>query len=130
MLQKNRRFKVFLNMLLEAGIIFLSYHIAIFIRFSLMNGARNAVLESLSTEMLIFMYSLCTVVLFYLFHLYIPVHQLPLTRELTGVTLLGLLSVMALGTVLYLLRIEDFSRLALGIFALILIISLCLKRLC
>lgn len=130
MLQKNRRFKVFLNMLLEAGVIFLSYHIAIFIRFSLMTASRNPVRESLSTEILILLYSLCTVVLFYLFHLYIPIHQLSITRELTSITLLGLLSVMALGMVLYLLRIQDFSRLALGIFALIFIIALCLKRLC
>ena len=130
MLQKNRRFKVFLNMLSEACIIFISYHLAIFIRFSLMNSSQNAVKESLSTELLILLYSLATVALFYLFHLYRPVHQLTIIREVSSVILLGLFSVLALGTVLYLLRIEDFSRLALGIFAVIFIISLCIKRLC
>ncbi len=117
-------------MLLEAGIIFLSYHIAIFIRFSLLNGARNIVRESLWTELLILLYSLGIVVLFYLFHLYIPVHQVSVSRELSMVVLLGLLSVLALGTVLYILRIEDFSRLALAIFALVFIAGLCVKRLC
>ena len=130
MLQRNRRFKVFLNMLLEAGIIFLSYHLAIFIRFSLMNGARNVVRESIWTELLILLYSLCTVVLLYLFHLYRPVHQLTIVRELSSVFLLGMLSVLALGTVLYVLRLEEFSRLALAIFTLIFTASLCLKRYC
>ena len=129
MLQRNRRFRVFLNMLLEAGIIFISYHIAIFIRFSLLNGSTNAVRENPSTELLILLYSLCTVVLLYFFHLYRPIHQLTIARELTHVILLGLLSVLALGTVLYLLRIEDFSRLALGLFSLIFIAALCIKRL-
>lgn len=130
MLQRNRRFKVFLNMLLEAGIIFLSYHMAAYIRFSLLNGTRNAVLESPSTELLVLLYSLGTVVLFYLFHLYRPVHQLTVIREITSVALLGFLSVLALGTALYVLRIEDFSRMMLGIFTVLFVVSLCLKRLC
>ena len=97
MLQKNRRYKVLLNMLFEAGIIFISYKIATLIRFSLMHGVENPVQRSLATSPLLILYCLCIVVLFYLFHLYIPVHQLNLGRELTKVALLGAFSVLTLG---------------------------------
>ena len=128
MLKKNRRIKVFLNMLSEACIIYIAYHLAIFIRFSLLNGAQNSVRENLSTELLILIYSLCTVVLFYLFHLYMPVHQLKISSELPKLILLGFFSVLALGTVLFFLRIEDFSRLALSLFYVSFSLVLCIKR--
>lgn len=130
MLQKNRRVKVFLNMLLEAGMIVAAYELAIYIRFSVLSGGQSSVHESFSTQLLILLFALGTVVLFYLFHLYIPVHRQSLTREFTGVIVLGFLSVLALGTVLYFLRLEDFTRLGLGLFYLIFTLALCVKRAC
>ena len=115
-------------MLSEACIIFAAYHLALFIRFSLLDGARSAVQDRLSTELLILFYSLGTVVLFYLFHLYIPAHRQSVMRELTGVILLGFFSVLVLASVLFLLHIEDFSRLAMGIFYLSFTLALCVKR--
>ena len=128
MLQKNRRFKVFLNMLLEAGIIFTSYHVAVYIRFTVLNGVWNPIIEDAATELLILLHSLCTVVLFYLFHLYIPVHQLRLFKELSKLILLSLFSVLILGSVLYVMRFEEFSRLTLVIFVVLFSCVLCIKR--
>ncbi len=128
MLQRNRRIKVLLNMLLEAGILFVSYRCSVFIRFSLMNGVPNPVNYSVSTSWLIVFYSLCTVALFYLFHLYIPVHRLRLGRELSKLVLLNLIAIVALGSVLYLLRFGDFSRVTLGLFGIISTAALCVKR--
>ncbi len=130
MLQTNRRYKVLLNMLFEAGIIFISYKIATLIRFSLMHGIENPVQRSLSTSPLLILYCLCIVVLFYLFHLYIPVHQLKLGRELAKVALVGAFSVLTLGALFFVLRYENFSRLSLLIFYLIFISALCIKRIC
>ncbi len=130
MLQKNRRYKVFLNMLLEACIIFAAYHLAVFIRFSLINGSMDPVQNSAFTELLILFYSFLTVVLFYLFHLYIPVHRLTLGRELTKLVLLGFSSVLVLGTLLFVFHLENFSRLSLAIFSALFLLALCIKRIC
>ena len=128
MLQKNRRFKVLLNMLLEALLIFLSYEISIFIRFTLLNGTPNPVVSDSSTKVIIALYSLGSVFLFYLFHLYIPMHQLRAGREFTLLILVNTVTLLALGMALYLFRIADYSRIALGLFGLFSIMALCIKR--
>ena len=129
MLQKNRRFKVLLNMLLEALIIYLSYRISIFVRFTLMEGIPNSDATDAFTKAIIALYSLGTVFLFYLFHLYIPMHRLRASRELSLVILINTVTILALGMVLYLFRISDFPRIALGLFGLFSITALCIKRL-
>lgn len=129
MLQKNRRFIVFLNMLLETGIIFLSYQLSIFIRFTLLNGLpNNAVKEDPATQWIILAYSVCCVCLFYLFHLYVPMHRITLTEEISRLVLLSAVEVLTLGTVLYVFRLGEFSRLALVLFGVISVCLLCLKR--
>ena len=115
-------------MLLEAAIIFASYHAAVYIRFSALKGVWNPIIEDASTELLILLYSLCTVTLFYLFHLYIPVHRLRLFKELSKLILLSLVSVLILGSVLYVMRFEEFSRLTLLIFLILFSCILCVKR--
>ena len=128
MLQKNRRYKVFLNMLLEAMLIYLSYEVSIFVRFTLLNGTPNPIVSDAFTKAIIVLYSLGTVFLFYLFHLYIPMHQLRAGREFTLLILLNIVTILALGMVLYLFRIADYSRIALGLFGLISVTVLCIKR--
>ena len=119
MLQKNRRFKVFLNMLLEALLFFCAYHVSIFVRFRWMNGTLNSVADALSTEVIIALYSVTSVILYYLFHLYIPLHRLRPKQEFARLVLINMVTLLSLGTVLYLLRILDFSRAALGLFGII-----------
>ena len=108
MLQKNRRYKVLLNMLLEALLIYLSYEVSIFVRFTLLNGTPNPIVSDAFTKAIIVLYSLGTVFLFYLFHLYIPMHQLRAGREFTMLILLSAVTLLALGMVLYLFRIADY----------------------
>lgn len=128
MLQKNRRFKVLLNMLLEALLIYVSYRFSIFVRFTLLNGTLNAAVDDALVNAIIVFYSLCTVFLFYLFHLYIPMHQLRAGREFTMLILLSAVSLLALGMLLYFFRIADYSRIALGLFGLFSVTALCIKR--
>lgn len=115
-------------MLLEALLIFLSYEISIFIRFTLLNGTPNPVVSDSSTKVIIALYSLGSVFLFYLFHLYIPMHQLRAGREFTLLILVNTVTLLALGMALYLFRIADYSRIALGLFGLFSIMALCIKR--
>ena len=129
MLQKNRLFKVLLNMLLEALLIYLSYRLSIYVRYTLMEGIPNADATDAFTQAIIALYSLGTVFLFYLFHLYIPMHRLRTSREFALVILINAVAILALGMVLYLFRISDFPRIALGLFGLISMIVLCIKRL-
>ena len=128
MLQRNRRFKVFLNTLLEALLIFCVYHVSIFVRFRWMNGMLNSVAGAMSTEVIIALYSVTTVVLFYLFHLYIPMHRLRPKQEFVRLVLINTGALLCLGTVLYLLRILDFSRAALGLFGILSTFVLVVKR--
>lgn len=128
MLQKNRRFKVLLNMLLEALLIYISYRVSIFVRFTLLDGTPNAAVDDALVNVIVALYSLCTVFLFYLFHLYIPIHQLQAGREFTVLILLNTVTLLALGMVLYLFRIADYSRIALGLFGLFSVSALCVKR--
>ncbi len=127
-LQKNRRFKVLLNMILEALLIYISYRISIFVRFTVLDGTPNPVVSDSFTKIIIAFYSLCTVSLFYLFHLYIPMHQLRSGREFSLLILINIITLLALGMVLYLFRIADYSRIALGFFGLFSIAALCIKR--
>ena len=129
MLQKNRRFKVFLNMLLEALLIFLSYRLSIYVRFTLMEGFPSSDATDVFTQAIIALYSLGTVFLFYLFHLYIPMHQLRASREFALIILINAITILALGMLLYLFRLSDFPRIALALFGLISITVLCVKRL-
>lgn len=128
MLQKNRRFKVLLNMLLEALLIYVAYRFSIFVRFTLLNGTLNAAVDDALVNAIIVLYSLGTVFLFYLFHLYIPMHQLRAGREFTMLILLSAVSLLALGMLLYFFRIADYSRVALGLFWLFSVTVLCIKR--
>ena len=128
MLQKNRRYKVLLNMLLEALLVYVSYRLSIFVRFTLLNGTPNAAVDDALVNGIIVFYSLCTVFLFYLFHLYIPMHQLRAGREFTMLILLSAVSLLALGMLLYFFRIADYSRIALGLFGLFSVTALCIKR--
>jgi len=127
-LQKNRRFKVLLNMLLEALLIYVAYRFSIFVRFTLLNGTLNAAVDDALVNAIIVLYSLGTVFLFYLFHLYIPMHQLRAGREFTMLILLSAVSLLALGMLLYFFRIADYSRVALGLFWLFSVTVLCIKR--
>ena len=129
MLQRNRRYKVLLNMLLEALLIYLSYRLSIYIRFTLMEGIPNSDATDAFTKAIIVVYRLGTGFLFYLFHLYIPMHRLRASREFALVILIESVTILALGMVLYLFRISDFPRIALGLFGLISITVLCIKRL-
>lgn len=115
-------------MLLEALLIYISYRISIFVRFTLLDGTPNPVVTDSLIKVIIALYSLCTVFLFYLFHLYIPMHQLRAGREFTLLILLNIVALLALGMVLYLFRFADYSRVALGLFGLFSVAALCTKR--
>ena len=115
-------------MLLEALLIYISYRISLFVRFTLLDGTPNPVVTDSLIKVIIALYSLCTVFLFYLFHLYIPMHQLRAGREFTLLILINIVALLALGMVLYLFRIADYSRVALGLFGLFSVAALCIKR--
>ena len=115
-------------MLLEALLIYISYRVSIFVRFTLLDGTPNAAVDDALVNVIVALYSLCTVFLFYLFHLYIPIHQLQAGREFTVLILLNTVTLLALGMVLYLFRIADYSRIALGLFGLFSVSALCVKR--
>lgn len=116
-------------MIFETAIIVVSYLVTVLIRFNLMNGEQNDVNMSASTLGMIFIFAIFTVVLFYFFHLYVPLYKLKPAREIIRVYAVSIVMMFVLGTGLYLMRIEDFSRVILGLFGLVSATAISLKRL-
>ena len=128
MLRKNRRIIVFLNMLSEALIFFVAQVLSYYIRFSLMEGAVSPANRGVVIQILFALYSVGIVVVFYLFHLYSPVQFLKLRSELKKIIILNSAGILALGAAFYLLRLIDFSRGRILIFAVLSTFAICLKR--
>lgn len=119
MIKENQKILNFLNILGDAAIIFISYFPALRIRFEVLDGVWSINLYSGEFITLVAVYSVITVFIYYLMHLYSPKRfDLPWSMTLR---IFGVNAVCTLGlvTVLYLGYEMEFSRLALAIFYLI-----------
>ena len=128
MQNQNRRIRIFLNMLLEAGMILLAYQLTVFIRFSLMKGTMNEVMTWGISWRIVLLYSVGIVCVYALLHLYAPVFYIRARKELFRVTLVNLIGTITFGFLLYILKLFDFSRIALVLFFIISTALICMKR--
>lgn len=116
MQRQNRRILVFLNMICEAGIIFLAYPLSVFIRFTVMGGVFNRVMTDALSMRLIVAYSVAIVCVYWMAHLYVPIYYIAIRKELLRVFVVNLIGTVMLGSALYLFRITEFSRVALALY--------------
>ena len=128
MQRQNRHIVVLLNILCELGLLLVAYRLALFVRFTLMDGVLNRDMTSSLSWRLILVYSAATVCVYWMAHLYVPVYYIRLRKELLRVSLINLTGMMVLGFALYLFRVTDFSRVTLGLFVIFATILICAKR--
>ncbi len=116
MQRQNRRIVVLLNILFELGILLAAYELAMFVRFTLMDGILNEEITSSLSWRLILLYCAATVCVYWMAHLYVPVYYITLRTELLRVAVINMTGLIVLGFALYLFRINNFSRLMLVLF--------------
>lgn len=128
MIKKNQRLLNELNMLLDLAAIFLSYPLAVFVRFDILNGQRN--LEPLARGYLLVaaVYSLLIVVVYAACRMYGSARFKRPGEEILAVAFINGVGTVALMAALYVTRIVDFSRLTMVFFWLISSLLVSLKR--
>lgn len=129
MIRKNQKLLNFINMFMDAGIVFLSYLAAVWIRFYVLDGVWG--LDVLDARFLgiVAIYSVGVVIAFFAFQLYGSFRYKSIGAEgltIAGINGVGVLVFMALA---YVLRITEFPRLVLTLFWLISSVALIGKRL-
>ena len=115
MIQKNQTFPTLINMLSDVLLMLLAYFAAVHLRFDVMRGKMSMSLTSGQVLRIVAVYCIAAVFVFYLCNVYNHRRFRRRGRTLTvlAVTLVGTL---ALTAVFFILRLEDFSRLALFFF--------------
>lgn len=130
MIRKNQKLLNFINMLMDGGIIFLSYLLAVWIRFYVLDGAWGLDVLNLRYLVMVVIYSIGVVIVFYICQLYGSFRYKSIGIEgltIAGVNGVGVLVFMSLA---YVWRITEFSRGVLVLFWAISSLILILKRWC
>ena len=116
----------------DAALIFLSYLLAVRLRFTVLDGSVSIPMDSPFLLSLIAGYAVLAVMVYAGFHLYHPNRLRRLWKDISVVTLVNTLGVLALMALLFTLRIIDFSRgtviLFWGISSLLVILKTALVR--
>lgn len=128
MIRKNQRLLNFINMLMDAVIVFTSYWMAVWTRFYVLDGKWGMDILSINFLMIIAGYSVIIVLLFYAFQLYGSFRYKSIGTE--GATILALNGVgtLALMAFAYVFRLGEFPRLIWLLFWLFSTILLIVKR--
>ena len=129
MIRRNQKLINFFNIVSDAGLIFLCYFAALFIRFGLMQGTVH-VRDALWHAAVAAGYSLVMVLVYCTVRLYGSYRFQDAGSEAVVILLLNAAGVTALMALLYFVRVVDFSRLALFFFWALSSASILGKRAC
>ena len=116
MRQRNQTILGAISAAADAVLIFVSYLIAVGLRFDVLDGYVTISMGSRFFLALIFLYALVAVLVYAGFHLYQAYRIRRLWRDAGVVMIVNALSILALMAVLFTLRIIDFSRGTLVLF--------------
>ncbi|MDD3212823.1 MAG: undecaprenyl-phosphate glucose phosphotransferase [Eubacteriales bacterium] len=134
MIRRNQRFLSFLNALSDGMIVVLSYLFSAWFwldylpNFSKNIAALHSFRQGIGIAALI--YALAMVFLLAIFGLYNSSRIRRLRREIVVIIEANILGILSVGAVLFLFRLQDFSRGVLAIFFFTSSVLLCLKRVC
>ena len=115
MIRRNQKLINFFNIVSDAGLIFLAYFAALFIRFGLMRGTAH-IRDILWHAAVAAGYSLVMVLVYCIARIYGSYRFQDAGSEAFTILLLNAAGVIALMALLYFVRVVDFSRLALFFF--------------
>ncbi len=126
MIQKNRTIMDILSPILDGLLTFLSYLLAISIRFDIMDGFVSIPMNSLRFQAVAVLYSVLVVLLYAACHLY-QTNRQKVGRKWGLVCLVNILCVLAMMSLLFTLKLMDVSRITLLIFLGISTLAVCLR---
>lgn len=110
MRQRNRTILGIISAVTDAMLVFLAYMISVRLRFDVLDGHVSIAMTSRFFLALIILYSLVVVLVYAGFHLYQPYRIRSFWRDVGAVIIVNTMGVLALTTVLFSLKIIDFSR--------------------
>lgn len=119
-----------INILTDAIILFISYLLSTFVRFYIMYGTHPALYRVWNRRYFFAAaaFAIFEIIVFYFDHLYSYHHRRRLRTEAVHICFFGALSIVILMAFLYLTRIVDFSRIAMGIYLVLTTVFLVGKR--
>ena len=127
MIRKNRTVLDVLCPLLDGLLTFLSYFLAISIRFDLLDGFVSIPMNSLRFQAVAGLYAVVVVLCYAACHLYQPERRRSLGRSAGVVFLVNALCVLIMMSLLFTFRLIDVSRSTLFIFLVISTLAVCLR---
>lgn len=116
MIKKNQKLIRFLNIFSDALINLLSYYLAIFIKYILIDGQSANYPHSLSFRAIILFYSIVLPFSYYLFRVYAQSRLREEAGEYLTIMVCNLVGTLVISSLFYLNRITEFSRVALFFF--------------
>ena len=130
MISQNQKILNWINVITDGMILFASYLIATFIRFYIMYGAKPALQIAWNQEYFTaaFVFTAIELLVFSFAHLYSLTRRNRLYTEIIRIISVGALAILGLMAFLYLTRVVDFSRIAMGIYLVLTTVLLSVKR--
>lgn len=119
MIKQNQRVINFLNIVSDAGLIFCSFYLALYVRLELLHGHTSLNLLSLRYFFAVAGYSLLVVLVYAALRMYGSYRFKEAGSEILTILLVNGVTVLAFMAFLYLTRIMEFPRLAVFLFWLI-----------
>ena len=116
MIRRNQKLIRFLNLFSDALLLFLSYFLAVYLRYSVLPAEGKAYSESAGFYLVLGLYSLVLPLLYYAFRGYAQSRLRDEAGEFVTVALCNAGGALFLGTLLYLFRVPEVSRTGLLLF--------------
>ncbi|MDD6194952.1 MAG: undecaprenyl-phosphate glucose phosphotransferase [Lachnospiraceae bacterium] len=116
MIKRNQSFLNFINIFLDAILIFVSYYLSVFVRFRIMDGKESLELRDGKWIFVILIYDLIVILTYYISHLYHSQRIHTYGKVFFTIYVSNGLGVLLLSTYLYLDHVTNYSRILLAIF--------------
>lgn len=129
MIKKNQKILNFINVFLDALLLFLAYPLAVYVRFNILNGQWGLDLLAPEYYIIAAAYSVLSVFIYTVLKLYTSHRVNRIYNKLILVTFVNAVSMLCLGTFLYTTRLMDFSRMVLLLYWLIGSMGVAIKHL-
>lgn len=133
MIKKNQRILNFINFVSDGLIVLFSYLFSSWLWLQVLQNNTNNVAIIVSfrqgTGFAAILYAVVMTIILALLGIYAPVRARRFRNDVIAIVESSVLGALSIGTILYLFRVQEFSRGVLGLFSFTSIILLCLKRL-
>ena len=116
MIKRNQKLIRTLNYLTDAVLIYISYYIAVYLKYIIIDGRLETWAASRVFTLFIICYSLLLPAAYYAFRVYAPQRFSDEIGEYFNIILVNLAGTLITATAFYVLRVTEFSRVALFLF--------------